>query len=56
MVIHQGLMCINTLFFIRTILKELEAHFCSKFKNKLKTIPASTEEQSLKFSILLIVN
>jgi len=36
-------------FFIRTILQEHEAHFCSKFKNKLRTIPASEEEQSLKF-------
>jgi len=25
--------------------------FCSKFKNKSKTIPASAEQQSLKFSI-----
>jgi len=38
-------------FFIITILKEHEAHFCSKFKNKLITIPASAEEQSLNFSI-----
>jgi len=30
-------------FFIKTILKEHEAHFCSKFKNKLRTIPASAK-------------
>jgi len=28
-----------------------ETKFCSKFKNKLRIIPASAEEQSLKFSI-----
>jgi len=39
----------NIFIFIRTILYEHEAHFCSKFKNKLKAIPASAEEQSLKF-------
>jgi len=33
-------------FFIRT-----RGSFCSKFKNKLKAIPASVEEQSLKFLI-----
>jgi len=27
------------------------AHFFSKFKNELRTISASTQEQSLKFSI-----
>jgi len=26
-------------------------HFCSKFKNKLRTIQPSAEEQSLKFSV-----
>jgi len=35
------------LFFIRTILEEHEAHFCSKFKNN----PASAEVQSFKFSV-----
>jgi len=30
------------------------AHFFSKFKNKLRTIPASAEEQSLKFSIKVV--
>jgi len=34
-------------FFIRAILLENEAHFCSKFRNN----PASAEEQSLKFSV-----
>jgi len=29
----------------------IEAHFCSKYKNKLRTIPAAREEQSLIFSI-----
>jgi len=29
---------IYTYFFIKTILQEHEAHFCSKFKNKLRTI------------------
>jgi len=29
---------IYTYFFIRTILEEHEAQFCSKFKNKLRTI------------------
>jgi len=38
-------------FFVRTILEENEAHFCLKFKNNLRTIPASAEKQSLKFSI-----
>jgi len=38
--------------FIRTILYEHEAHFYSKFKKKLRIIPVSTEEQSLKFSVL----
>jgi len=28
-----------------------DAHFCSKFKNKLRTIPASAEKQSFKFFI-----
>jgi len=37
--------------FIRTILEEHETHFCSKCKNKLRTIAASAEEQILKFSI-----
>jgi len=37
--------------FIRTILQEHNAHFCSKFKNKLRIIPASAKEQSLKISI-----
>jgi len=45
--------CLYT-FFIRTILKEHEAHFCSKIKNKLRTIPVSAEEQSLKFSIKVV--
>jgi len=34
-----------------------EAHFCSKFNKKLRTIPASAdwaEEQSLKFSIQVV--
>jgi len=30
------------------------AHFCSKFKNKLRTIPDSAEEQSLRFSIKIV--
>jgi len=29
---------------VPTPLIEHEAHFCSKFKNKLRTIPASAEE------------
>jgi len=29
-------------------------HFYSKFKNKLRTIPASVEEQSLKFLIQVV--
>jgi len=29
-------------------------HFCSKFKNKLRTIPASAEEQSLIFSVKVV--
>jgi len=37
------------LFFIRIILLEHDANFCSKFTNKLRTISVSTEEQSLKF-------
>jgi len=39
------------IYFIRTILYEQEAHFCLKFKNNLRTIPASAEEQRLKISI-----
>ena len=31
----------NTLLFYKSNFTELEAHFCSKFKNKLKTLPAS---------------
>jgi len=27
---------------------------CSKFKNKLRTIPASAEEQNLRFSIKVV--
>jgi len=37
---------IGTLFYKNNFIKH-EAHFCSKFKNKLRTIPASAEEQSL---------
>jgi len=33
------------------ISKEHDAHFCLEFKNKLRTIAASGEERSLKFSI-----
>jgi len=33
----------------------IEAHFCSKFKNKLRTIPASAEEQSHKFLIKVVI-
>jgi len=36
-------------FFIRTILLEHEAHFLLKILEQLRTIPASAEEQSLKF-------
>jgi len=36
------------------ILQENKAHFCSKFKNKLRTIPASAEEQILKFSLKVV--
>jgi len=43
-----------TLFFITTIFQEHEAHFYLKFKNKLRTIPASKEEQSLKFLIKVV--
>jgi len=41
-------------FFIRTILQEHEAHFCSKFKNKLRTIPASAAEKNIKFLIKVV--
>jgi len=36
------------------VTKEHEAHFCSKFKNKLRTIPASAEEQNLAFLIKIM--
>jgi len=45
--VEENMQC-NTLFFIRTNLQKHEAH---KFKNKLRTIPASAEEKSPKFSI-----
>jgi len=35
-------------------LKGHKAHFCSKFKNKLRIIPISAEEQSLKFPIKVV--
>jgi len=38
-------------FFIRTVLLEYEVEFCLKFKNKLRTISALTEEQSQIISI-----
>jgi len=37
-------------FFIRTILQEHKAHFCSKFKNN----SASAEEQSLKILVKVV--
>jgi len=43
-------MCIT--LFTRTILSVYEANFCSKFNNKLRTIPATEKEYSLKISIL----
>jgi len=49
-----GLSKIDYPFFTRTILQEHKAHFCSKFKNKLRTIPGSAEEHSLKFLIKLV--
>jgi len=44
---------LSTLFYKNNFIKH-EAHFCSKFKNKLKAIPALAEEQSLKFSIIVV--
>jgi len=39
------------LFAITSRIDSVSVHFCSKVKNKLKAIPVSAEEQSLKFSI-----
>jgi len=38
------------LFFIRTILKEHESHFCSEFKNKLRTIQPSWRTKTQIFN------
>ena len=35
-------------FFIRTFLLEHEVRFCSKFKNKLRGMPASTTKNNIK--------
>jgi len=48
---------VKTFLFITLFCKNYftrKAHFCSKFKNKLRTIPASVEEQSLRFSIKVV--
>jgi len=43
-----------TIFFFRTSLYEHEAHFfVKKFKNKLRTIPVSAEEQSFNYLLLM---
>jgi len=42
---------IRTNFFIRTILKEHEAHVCSKFKNKLRTIQRQPKNRVSNFQL-----
>jgi len=41
----------NQFIFYKNNFTRTRDTFCSKFKNKLRTIPASAEEESLKFSI-----
>jgi len=37
------------IFYKNKFIRTRASFFCSKFKNKLKTIPASTEEQNFKY-------
>jgi len=47
-------MLVNNPFYKNNFIREHEANFCAKVRNKLRTISASAEEQSLKFAIKVV--